>query len=161
MLTHSLAKSIRMNHEEVLRRWLENLHGHIADDFEQMLLTPMGNGVATKLLGYAVDYLEAEDYQRNEVLHSVWSAAREASFRRAAVGYGLQDIVTTALAFRNALQETLLNNVTPSDSTEERKLLEGIMAINRIGDSMVSGEIAGYFSYQGFHEDQAGERESA
>jgi len=161
MLTHSLAKSIRMNHDEVLRRWLENLHGHIADDFEQMLLTPMGNGVATKLLGYAVEYLEAEDYQRSEILHRVWNAAREASFRRTAVGYSLPDIITTALAFRNALQETLLNNVTPSDSVEEHKLLKGVLAIDRLGDSIISGEIAGYFGYQGFREDGEEEREIA
>ena len=161
MLTHSLAKSIRMNHDEVLRRWLENPHGHIADDFEQMLQTHMGNGVSTKLLGYATEYLEAEDYQRSEILHRVWCATHEASFRHTAVGYGLQDIITTAPAFRNALQEMLLNNVTPANSVEERGLLEGIMALDRVSDSMISGEIAGYFGYQGFREDEEEEREIA
>ncbi len=50
----ALAKSLRLNHDEVIRRWMDNLHGHIADDFEEMLQTPMGNGVAGKLLGQGV-----------------------------------------------------------------------------------------------------------
>ena len=148
MLADSLAKSLRLNHDEILRRWLDNLHGHIADDFEQMLKTPMGNAVAMTLLGHAVDYFEVEEYRKSEILHGIWDVAREASFRRAAVGYGLPDIITTALAFRNALQQTLLNNLTPADSEEEQGLLNGILAIDRMGDAMVSGEIAGYFGYQ-------------
>lgn len=157
----AMAKSLRLNHDEVIRRWMENLHGHIADDFEEMLQTPMGNGVAGKLLDCAVDYLETEEYNRSEILHMVWNVARDASFRRTAVGYGLQDIVTTALAFRNALQQTILNNLTPCEAEQDHELVGGLLAVDRIGDAIISGEIAGYFSYLDFRDEEDERREIA
>ncbi|MDO8736750.1 MAG: hypothetical protein Q7K29_06660 [Thermoleophilia bacterium] len=157
MISPTLAKHLRENHEEVMRRWLENLHGHIADDFEQMLKTPMGSGVANKLLNCAIDFLEAEDYQKADVLHGVRDIASDASFRRTAVGFGLPDIVATAIAFRLALQETLLEGTARGSVENERALTDVVMAINELGDVLVSGEIAGYFAYNNYREDKADE----
>ena len=152
MISPLLANYLRENHDEVMRRWLENLHGHIAEDFEQMLKTPMGSGVANKLLGCAIEFLEAEDYRKAEALHSVRDIASDASFRRTAVGFCLPDIVTTALAFRAAMQETLLFHAIHRDIEDEKAIVEGIMALNQFGDVLVAGEIAGYFSYNDFRE---------
>ncbi|MHB9112220.1 MAG: hypothetical protein ACYC4D_06290 [Thermoleophilia bacterium] len=157
MIPLTLANHLRENHEEVMRRWLDNLHGHIADDFEQMLKTPMGSGVANKLLTCAVDFLEAEDYQKADVLHGVRDIASDASFRRTAVGFCLPDIVMTAIAFRLALQETALAGAAHGTVENERALTEIVMAINELGDALVSGEIAGYFDYHGFREDESDE----
>lgn len=157
MISHILANHLRENHEEVIRRWLENLHGHIAEDFEQMLKTPMGSGVANKLLSGAVDFLEAEDYLKADALHGIRDIASDASFRRTAVGFCLPDIVTTAIAFRLALQETLLEGAAHGSVENERALTEVIMAINALGDVLVSGEIAGYFAYNNYREDESDE----
>lgn len=157
MISVILAHHLRENHEEVMRRWLENLHGHIAEDFEQMLKTPMGSGVAHKLLNCTIDFLEAEDYQTAEILHGVRDIASDASFRRTAVGFGLPDIVTTAIAFRVALQDTLLEGAAHGSVENERALTEVVMALNELGDVLVSGEIAGYFSYHDFREDASDE----
>ncbi|MBI5869686.1 MAG: hypothetical protein HZB44_01825 [Actinobacteria bacterium] len=157
MISNTLANHLRENHEEVMRRWLDNLHGHIADDFEQMLKTPMGSGVANKLLNCAVDYLEAEDYLKADVLHGVRDIASDASFRRTAVGFCLPDIVTTAIAFRQALQETVLDGAVHGSVENERALTEIVMALNELGDVLVSGEIAGYFAYNDFREDESDE----
>lgn len=152
MISLTLANHLRDNHDEVMRRWLENLHGHIADDFEQMMKTPMGSGVSHKLLGCAVDFLAAEEYCKVEVLHGVRDIARDASFRRAAVGFGLPDIVTTAIAFRQALQETLLQVAARGSVENERALTDTVMALNELGDVLVAGEIAGYFAYHDYQE---------
>lgn len=157
MISLTLANHLRENHEEVMRRWLENLHGHIADDFEQMLKTPMGSGVANKLLNCAVDFLEVEEYCKTEVLHGVRDIASDASFRRTAVGFGLPDIVATAIAFRLALQETLLDGATHGSVDNERALTDVVMAINELGDVLVSGEIAGYFAYHDYRDDESDE----
>jgi len=142
----SLSKILRLNQQEVVRRWHDNLSGNIAEDFQDMLETPMGTSVAAKLLSMAIEFLEAEDYEENELLRQMRSVAREASFRRSAVGFALPDIVFTALAFRRALEETILNHVTRSD-TDDEVLVSGMLALNRLGDAMVSGEIAGYLGY--------------
>jgi hypothetical protein len=142
----SLSKILRQNQHEVVRRWHDDLSGNIAEDFRDMLETPMGTGVAAKLLSMAIEYLEAEDYQKNDLLRRMRNLTREASFRRSAVGFALPDIVFTALAFRQALEETILNHVARSDSDDE-VLVAGILALNRLGDAMVSGEIAGYLGY--------------
>jgi len=155
MISLNLAHNLRDNHEEVVRRWLENLHGNIADDFEQMMNTPMGSGVSHKLLGCAVDFLEAEEYRKAEVLHGMRDIARDAAFRRAAVGFGLPDIVTTAVAFRQALQETLLENSAHGSIENERALTEAVIALNVFGDVLVSGEIAGYFAYNDYRDDES------
>jgi hypothetical protein len=152
MISQLLANNLRENRDEVIRRWLENLSGHIADDFEQMLKMPMGNGVANKLLNCAIDFLEAEDYDRSEVLHGARDIARDAAYRRTAVGFGLPDIVATAIAFRNALQETLLYHCLHGSVEDERVIIEVLLALNRLGDVLISGEIAGYFAYQDYRE---------
>lgn len=157
MIQLKLANHLRENHEEVVRRWLDNLHGHIADDFEQMLKTPMGSGVANKLLNCAVDFLEAEDYHKADVLHGVRDIASDASFRRTAVGFCLPDIVTTAIAFRLALQEAVLDGAAHGSVENERAITEIVMAINELGDALVSGEIAGYFAYQEYRKDKSAE----
>ena len=150
MISISIINTLRENHDEVIRRWLEGMHGCIAEDFEEMMLTPMGNGVANKLFGYAVEFLGAEAYEELEVLHKVQAAARDASYRRAAVGFGLTDIVVTALSFRKALNETLTNHVTPSSAEDSSNLLAAVLALNRFGDTMVSGDIAGFFACRDF-----------
>lgn len=153
----SLAKTLRANQDEVIRRWLDNLNGHIAEDFEQMLRTSMGMGVATTMLAHAVEFLEAEDYEQSDILRRVRSISREASFRRSAVGFSLQDIVYTALAFRRALEETLMNHAVHSGEREGGRLLEGILALNHFGDKVISGEIAGYFAYHAFRDEEGRE----
>ena len=157
MIPLNLANHLRENHEEVMRRWLDYLHGRIAEDFEQMLKTPMGSGVANKLLSCAVDFLEAEDYHKADLLHGLRDIASDASFRRTAVGFCLPDIVTTAIAFRLALQETVLDGAVHGSVENERALTEIVMAINELGDALVSGEIAGYFAYHDFREDGSDE----
>ncbi len=150
MIQLTLANHLRDNHDEVMRRWLENLHGNIAEDFEQMLMTPMGSGVSNKLLNCVIDYLEAEEYQKGSFLHGIRDIACDASFRRAAVGFGLPDIVATAIAFRRALEETLLYHAFHASIEDERSIIDGMLALNRLGDVLVSGEIAGYFAYQNY-----------
>jgi len=152
MISPVLANHLTDNREEVIRRWLDNLHGHIAEDFEQMLNTPMGAGVANKLLGCAIDFLGAEEYRQSEVLHGVRNIARDAAFRRAAVGFGLPDIVATALAFRAAIQDTMLHHYVRASDDDGRAIVEVLVALNRFGDVLVSGEIAGYFASQNYRE---------
>lgn len=152
MISHTFASYLRENHEEVIRRWLENLHGHIADDFEQMLKTPMGSGVANKLISCSIEFLDAEEYQKANALHELRNIASDAAYRRTAVGFCLPDIVTTAIAFRIALQETLLDHVLHGTVEKERAIIEGILALNQLGDVLISGEIAGFFSFNAFRE---------
>ena len=152
MISLSLANHLRENHDEVIRRWFENLHGYIAEDFEQMLKTAMGGSVANKLLSGAIEFLEAEDYRKPEILHGFRDLASDAAFRRTAVGFGLPDIVATATAFRHALEETLLYHAIRGTVDHEHQIIEGIMAINQLGDVLVSGEIAGYFAYLNFRQ---------
>lgn len=158
MSSLTLAIILREKQEEIIRRWLDNLSGHIAEDFQQMLNTPMGTGVASKLLSFVVEYLEAEDYQRADVLHRVREAARETAFRRSAVGFCLPDIVFTALALRQSVQEAMLNSIVPSGADEELMLLDAIIAVNLMGDKIVCGEIAGYFGYHDYHDQEREDR---
>ena len=158
MISLTLSSTLRENHDEIIQRWLENIHGQTAEDYEQVLRTPMGHAVATNLLNYAVELMGAEEYQESELLHRARDAARDASFRRAAVGFCLPDIITTAMALRSAMQETLLNHVTPGDSVDEQTIVEGLLAINRLGDAIVSGEIAGYFAYHEYTDKEENRR---
>ncbi|MHB1390262.1 MAG: globin family protein [Thermoleophilia bacterium] len=157
----SLAKVMREKQDEIIRQWLDNLEGHIADDFLQMLSTPMGTDVASKLLAYLVEYLKAEEYERADVMHRMREAARDASFRRSAVGFGLPDIVFTALTFRRSVQEILLNNIVSSGVEEELLLLDTVMTLNRLGDQIVTGEIAGYFAFHEYRQEQRENRGAA
>jgi hypothetical protein len=152
MISLALSTTLRENHDEVIQRWMEYVHGAIAEDFEQMLRTPMGRAVASNQLGYAVELMGAEEYQVCELLHRARDAARDASFRRAAVGFGLPDIVKTAMAFREALQETLLNHVSADKELDSRMIIEGLLALNKLGDAIIAGEIAGFFAYHEFTE---------
>ncbi len=156
MISIKLAGYLRENRDEVMQRWLENLHGHIAEDFEQMLKTPMGSGVSNKLLNCAIEYLQAEDYQKAEVAHKIRDIASDAAFRRTAVGFGLPDIVETALAFRHALEGTILCHALHGSIEDERVIIEGMMALNELGDILVSGEIAGFFAFNDFRENEEG-----
>ncbi|MBE0428537.1 MAG: hypothetical protein IBX61_01540 [Thermoleophilia bacterium] len=151
-----LANTLRENQEEVIRRWLDNLNGIIAEDFEQMLKTSMGTNFASGLLSLTIAFFEAEEYQRTDVLRRVRSAAQETSYRRSAVGFGLPDIISTGMALRRALEETLINHLLAVDSWEENQLLQGILTLNRLGDAFISGEIAGYFAYHDYHDREIG-----
>lgn len=62
-----ITRTLSENHEEVVRRWLEGLHGQVAEDLEDMMRTPMGNSVAGKLLACAVEYLGAEAYEKQVI----------------------------------------------------------------------------------------------
>ncbi|MHB1362110.1 MAG: hypothetical protein ACYCW5_05895 [Thermoleophilia bacterium] len=154
MMSPECANCLRENHDEVIRRWLQNLHGHIAEDFEQMLRTPMGSSVANKLLSCAIEFLEAEEYLKAEALHSVRDIASDAAFRRTAVGFCLPDIIATALAFRDALQETVLFHAIHRSIEDEKAIVDSIMELNQFGDALVDGEVAGFFSYNDFRGDE-------
>lgn len=150
MISLTLASMLRENHEEILQRWLQAGHGHIAEDYEQMLETPMGRAVATTLLGLAVELMGVEEYEWPEILHRARDAAQDDAFRRAAVGFCLSDLITNAMSFRLALQETLFNHLSPNSSTEFEELGNAIMVLNKFGDALIAGEVSGYFAYSQF-----------
>jgi hypothetical protein len=118
-----------------------------------MMLTPMGGGVAASLLTLAIEFMGAEEYQESELLHRVRKVAQEASFRRCAVGFCLPDIAFTALALRRAMEETIFNHVIHNGYDDDEELLKGILTLNRFGDAMISGEIAGYFAYLDYRQE--------
>lgn len=155
MISLYIANKLKENHDSIIQHWLQGLHGQIAEDYEQMMLTPMGTGCANRLLGLVVGLLESEEYQEPELLRKARLVAREASLRRAAVGFSLADIVTTALTFRITLNDTLMNHVSPSTADEFKELLGAVMVIDRFCDAVVSGEIAGYFASRELKEEGA------
>lgn len=157
MVAPTLLAIIRKNHEEIIKLWLDNCRGRIADEFEEMLETPMGLGVASSMYNLALEYLEAEEYETGAVLHRARESASNASFRRAAVGFSLADIVNTAIAFRSAMQETLQNRFHPRNPDEAQELLHCIMSLTRLGDALVAGEIAGFFTFSKFSDDDVAE----
>lgn len=150
MVTPQLLKILRENHDEVVQRWLDNCNGRIAEEFQEMLRTPMGAGIATSMFSLSMEYLEAEDYEATNILRRVRDAASNSSFRRAAVGFNLPDIVTTAIKFRDAMQETLINHYYRDNAGKDEGLLECIIKLMQLGDALVAGEIAGFFTFSKF-----------
>ncbi|RJQ45709.1 MAG: hypothetical protein C4534_04210 [Gaiellales bacterium] len=143
---------LRENFEEVISRWLDGCEGRIAEEFEQLLRTPMGHSFGASMYKLALRYLEAEEYETDGILREIRSCASDASFRRAAVGFGLPDIIRTATAFREAMQQTLLNHYCSGDSDGEA-LLECFALLTSLGDAMVEGEVAGFFVFSKFGDD--------
>lgn len=150
---------LRENYDEIINRWLENCQGHIAEEFEQMLRTPMGHSVAYSMYSLMLKYLEAEEYETGNIFHDIRKCASEASFRRAAVGFSLPDIVTTVIAFREAVQQTLINHFC-SISSEGEALLECFTRLTRLGDAMIEGGLSGFFTFSKFG-DTSGEAAEA
>jgi hypothetical protein len=150
MISLDLAKTLRENLDEIVQRWLSAVHGHVAEDYEQILHTSMEQSVLSTLTGLAVELLGAEEYQRPEIIHRARDVARDSAFRRAAVGFCLPDLITNAIAMRTALVETVFNHVTPSISEGSTQLRDSILALNQFGDAVISGEIAGFFAYYNY-----------
>lgn len=161
MLSPAISRILRKNGDEVIRRWLEHTHGRVAEDFEQMLNTPMGMSVANKLLAGIADFFNAEDYREPEFLRQARQISYDASFRRAAVGYGLPDIVTTCQTFHQAVRETVLNNFLPGTNEERKELLDAVLTLSRLENAAIIGRIAGYFAYHEFGGDEDEERIAA
>ncbi len=149
----TFASALRENQQEVLQRWHEAFHGHVAEDFEQMLGTPMGLAVAASFLGLAVELMGSEEYQRPQILHRARQAAQDDAYRRAAVGFCLPDLVINASSFRAALEKTIFNHVSPSSTGQMEELRNAVMALGSFGDCLVAGEIAGYFAYRQLNEE--------
>jgi hypothetical protein len=152
---NTISHILRENQEEVLRRWLDDLHGSIAEDYEQALLTPIGKGVATKLLKLVVGFLESESYREADMLRRAREYAQEVSYRRASVGFSLNDIVATSLSFRRALCATIMNHCNSPKSEQACSMYDAVLAFNRFGDAVLAGEIAGFFEWQGFDDREA------
>jgi hypothetical protein len=151
----TISHILRENQEEVLRRWLDDLHGHIAEDYEQALLTPIGKGVAMKLLKLVVDFLESESYREADTLRRAREHAHDVSFRRASIGFSLTDIVATSLSFRRALGGTIMNHFNSSGADRAGSLLDAVLSFNRFGDAVLAGEIAGFLDWQRFDDSEA------
>lgn len=158
MISLTLANALRENHEEILQLWLKSFHGHVAEDYEQMLNTPMGRAVATSLLNLAVEMMGVEDYEQRDILHRARDAAQDDAFRRTAVGFCLPDLVTNAMAFRAALEETVFNCIEANSSGDAAELRKAIMALNRFGDALIAGQVAGCFAFHKFRENEADNR---
>lgn len=151
----TISSILRENGEEVIQRWLQVLHGEIAEDYEQMLLTPMGSGFGKKLLNMAIECLAADDLEMNDAIHSARNVARDSSYRRASVGFSLHDTVATAMSFRRALNDTLTNHFTPSSLEDYRQMVEALLSLNRFCDAIIAGEIAGYFACRDFNDNDS------
>ncbi|MCL6106654.1 MAG: hypothetical protein M1309_04820 [Actinobacteria bacterium] len=155
MISLTFANVIRENHEETIQCWLKSIQGRVAEDYQQVLQTPMGRAVATTLLGLAMELLSAEEYQRAEILHRVRDAANDDAFRRTAVGFCLPDLITDATLFRQALEETLFNHVNPASGEEFAGFRAAFTALNKLGDALISGKVSGYFTYRDFRDKKA------
>ena len=158
MISLALANTLRENHEEILQLWQRSFHGHVAEDYEQMLNTPMGHAVATSLLNLAIEMMGVEDYEQADILHRIRDAAKDDAFRRTAVGFCLPDQVTNAMAFRSALEETVFNHLESNAAGDAEEFRKAVTALNHIGDNIVSGQVAGFFAYQKFRENEADNR---
>lgn len=147
---------LRENSEEILRRWLEACSGRIADEYQQLLNTPVGRKNCLTRIGLTIRFLEAEAFESTGVLREVRENARENAYRRAAAAYSLTDIVNVAVCFRNALLETMRNHHNITGAEEGQDFLDCVAALLQAGDAMVWGDIAGYFTYFKFcEEDEA------
>lgn len=155
MNSFTISSILRENSEEVTQRWLKGLHGQIAEDYEQMLLTPMGSSLGNKLLSLAIDCLAAENIEISDTIHRARNIARDSSYRRACVGFSLNDTVATAISFRKALNDTLTNHFTPSSIDDYRQMVDSLLALNRFCDAIVAGEIAGYFACRDFNDNDS------
>lgn len=151
----TISSILRENSEEVVQRWLKGLNGKIAEDYEQMLLTPMGSGLGNKMLSMAIDCLGADSLELSETIHRARNVARDSSYRRAAVGFSLNDTIATAVSFRKALNDTLTNHFTPTSMEDYKQMLDAVVVLNRFCDAIVAGEIAGYFACRDFNDNDS------
>ncbi|MEK7817074.1 MAG: hypothetical protein AAB281_02350 [Actinomycetota bacterium] len=154
MISPNINKTLRENQGELICKWYDNVHGRVAEDFEQTLRSPMAKSVCMKILTGIQDFFCSEDFREHEVLRNVRDVSYNVSYRRAAVGYNLSDIVAESQVFFEAVTKTLLNNVNPANTDEARELLESVVAIHRIQDVSVMGRIAGYFAYDQYHDNE-------
>ena len=154
MISPMLNKALRENQGEIVCKWYDNVHGRVAEDFEQTLRSPLAKSVCMKILTCIQDFFCSEDFREHEVLRNARDVSYNVSYRRAAVGYNLADIVAESQVLFEAVTQALLNNVNPTNTDEARELLEGIVALHRIEDASVMGRIAGYFAYDQYHDNE-------
>ncbi|MHB0914452.1 MAG: RsbRD N-terminal domain-containing protein [Thermoleophilia bacterium] len=144
---------LRENSAEILRRWLDDCSGRISEEYQRLLSTKMGGKICQTRLELTVKYLEAEAFEMSGVLRELREMDRESAYRRAAAGYNLTDIVNVTVSFRNALIETLMNHYNITGAEDGQEFIECIASLVQMGDAMVWGDIAGYFTYFKFCEE--------
>jgi hypothetical protein len=100
---------LRDRRDEITRHWLALLPGVVADDYREVLESPIGARLAHQVIDDLVSYTEAEEYEAPTTLHRVAEAAAAEAARRAALGFSLDDLLAGLQLLREAMWDALMD----------------------------------------------------
>jgi hypothetical protein len=138
-----LAFIIRDRREEIGRRWVAALEGTVADDYREVLASPIGIRQVRKLVDDLVAYSEAEEYEIAATLRRIEEEAVNDAARRVALGFALSDLLMALQQLRGAIWDSLADALVVGQLPPPGEMMAQMKVVDMILDHLVRAEVLG------------------
>lgn len=138
-----LAFIIRDRREEIGRRWVASLEGAVADDYRELLASPIGVRQLRKLVDDLVAYSEAEEYEVAATLRRIEEEAVQDAARRVALGFDLSDLLMALQRLRGAIWDSLSDALVVGELPPPGEMMAQMKVVDMILDHLVRAEVLG------------------
>lgn len=138
-----LAFIIRDRREEIGRRWVASLEGAVADDYRELLASPIGIRQLRKLVDDLVAYSEAEEYEIAATLRRIEEEAVDDAVRRVALGFDLSDLLMALQLLRGAIWDSLADALVVGQLPPPGEMMAQMKVVDMILDHLVRAEVLG------------------
>lgn len=138
-----LAFIIRDRREEIGRRWVASLEGAVADDYREVLASPIGARQLRKLVDDLVAYTEAEEYEIRATVRRIEEEAVDDAAHRVALGFALSDLLTALQLLRGAIWDSLADALVIGELPPPGEMMAQMKVVDTILDHLVRAEVLG------------------
>jgi hypothetical protein len=128
---------LRDQREELRRRWHEALEGRVADDYVELLASPVGDRLLRTVVEHLLAVAQAEEYEVPGLRRQFEAQFADEAEHRLALGFSPRDVAGGIQAVRLAVLDVLGDAVVTGDLPPAGETLVELRALDDVLDGLV------------------------
>ena len=133
---------LRDHREALWRHWADALDGAVADDYRDLVSSPLGERILRTLIDDLITCSEAEDYEVPGLMTRLEERVTAESEHRVALGFTVADMVVALHVLRGVIVDELIDALVLDEMPAFADSLDQLKAANAFLDRLVCATMA-------------------
>jgi hypothetical protein len=133
---------LRDHREQLWRRWAETLDERIADDYRELMTSPLGERFVRAFVDDLIAITAAEEYEVQGLLRQAEGRVAADSVYRLTLGFAMVDLVMGLQSLRGAMVDVLIDALVLGELPSFAETLEQLKGAGAFVDRLVCATLS-------------------
>jgi hypothetical protein len=133
---------LRDHREQLWRRWAETLDERIADDYRELMTSPLGERFVRAFVDDLIAITAAEEYEVQGLLRQAEGRVAADSAYRLTLGFAMVDLVMGLQSLRGAMVDVLIDALVLGELPSFAETLEQLKGAGAFVDRLVCATLS-------------------